>query len=95
MKRSLLALLLLVATSTALSADDNAQHAPNPAALEEFDDSVNGSRELVDTIPGANREALMEEHRENEAWAFDDEMDAIDDALWYEHARKKGWLDDE
>ena len=73
-------------------ADDEQQSGPNPQALAAFDNSVNGSTQLVDNIPKADREAIMEEHRENEAWAFDDDMCAIDDAMWYGYARKKGWL---
>lgn len=73
-------------------AEDDTQHGPNPQALAQFDDSVNGSTQLVDNIPKANREEIMAEHKENEDWAFYDDMYGIDNELWYEHARREGWL---
>lgn len=84
-----------IAFNPLLADDDDPLHPNRSAALDEFDDNMNGATMLVDDIPPVDRDALMEEHRENEDWAMEDEMWDIDDALWYEHARKKGWLDED
>jgi hypothetical protein len=88
-------LSLCFASSQGAFAEDDTQHGPNPQALAQFDDSVNGSTQLVDDIPKANREEIMAEHKENEDWAFYDDMYGIDNELWYEHARREGWLNND
>lgn len=61
-------------------------------ALAEFDDTVNGSTTLVDTMPPVDREEMIREHREDEAAEMDDELAEIDGAMWYGYAKKEGWL---
>ncbi len=84
-----------IACRPLLAEDDDSLHSNRSAALDDFDDNMNGATMLVDDVAPVNREALMEEHREDEDWAMEDEMWGIDDELWHEHARKKGWLDED
>lgn len=90
-----LLILLCFAFPHAVFPDDEPQHGPSQQALAAFDDSVNGSTRLVEDIPKANRNAIIADHRVNEAQAFDDYMCAIDDEMWYGYAKKEGWLNDD
>ena len=88
--------LVFIAFNSPRAGGGEDSHRPGrAAALEEFDDSVNGATMLVDDIPPVDREVIMKEHREDEDRAMEDEMCGIDDALWCEHAGKKGWLDED
>lgn len=88
-------ILLFIAVNSLCAEGNDPRHLDRSEALEEFDDNMNGATMLVDDIPPVDREALMEEHREDECWAMEDEMWGIGDALWCEHARKKGWFDED
>lgn len=95
MRSILFALFFLTAASGVVYAEDSSSGGPNPRAMAEFDDEANGGTVLSEAVGPVDRDAIEEQHEIDREMAEEDELWAIDDALMYEHARKKGWINDD
>lgn len=95
MRSLILVLFFLAAVFDTVHAYGDSSGGPNPQALAEFDNAANGGTGLSEAVGPVDRDEMQQEHRIDCDIAEDDELWGISDYLMYEHARKKGWIDED